>query len=252
MELFYWLMIVFLLSYEPVYGYFDYQTFKRRVQTDQAVRISYYKKVMAGLWLPTLAILAAAVFGPLTAGDIGLKWIEINTAPLGKGMTYAVIGMALLYILVLMYYWAGYKYSEKIRTDIQKAKKKTLATTSFSDIMPVTKEDKKAWTLVSWTAGITEELIYRGFLVFALGQLFPGWPLWLVLIAGSVLFGLAHTYQGYGNVIKTSLIGLFFALLYISLGSVIPLILLHFLIDYVGKIGDDEETGIAARDMPAS
>ncbi|WP_404328617.1 CPBP family intramembrane glutamic endopeptidase [Mesobacillus maritimus] len=85
------------------------------------------------------------------------------------------------------------------------------------------------------------EIIYRGFLIFSLTALFPSFSLWAVLIISSLLFGLAHTYQGFGNVIRTSLVGLFFAILYIVLGSIIPLIVLHFLIDYVGKIGDGED-----------
>ncbi|MCM3600978.1 CPBP family intramembrane metalloprotease [Robertmurraya korlensis] len=93
---------------------------------------------------------------------------------------------------------------------------------------------------MSWTAGITEEIIYRGFLIFALTQLFPSFSVWMVFILSSLLFGLAHTYQGFLNVIKTSLFGLFFAILYMGLDSIVPLMILHFLIDYVGKIGDDE------------
>ncbi|WP_052342642.1 CPBP family intramembrane glutamic endopeptidase [Bacillus sp. EB01] len=102
------------------------------------------------------------------------------------------------------------------------------------------------WTFVSWTAGITEEIIYRGFLIFAFQQLFPQLGIWMVLILSSILFGLAHTYQGISNVIRTSIIGLFFALLYISLDSIIPLIILHFLIDYIGKLDDGEETDSAS------
>jgi uncharacterized protein len=241
LSIFYWIVLLFLVTYEPVYGYFDYQKFKRRVAQFPLERVKYYKKVMLGLWIPTFIILGVTAFGPLNIQDIGLKGININTSTLGPWVTYGSFGLAGIYIVSLIYYLVGSKVSVKMRTDIAELKKKEHEKIAFKDILPHSKEDKRVWTYVSWTAGITEEIIYRGFLIFALFQLFPGLSIWPVLILSSLLFGLAHTYQGILNVIKTSLFGLFFAILYIGLDSIVPLMILHFLIDYVGKIGDDEE-----------
>ncbi|WP_456276347.1 CPBP family intramembrane glutamic endopeptidase [Bacillus sp. AK128] len=242
MEIWYWLIIVFLLSYEPIYGYYDYQHFKGRVQLNPSERVRYYKKVMIGLWAPTVFILSLVVVGPLTFDDIGLKRIQINTEILGPWVTYIVMGLVAVYILSLAYYMVAARVSEKTKNDIVKMKQQELEKSQFVDIMPVSKQDKKVWTYVSWTAGITEEIIYRGFLIFALLQLFPTLSIWIVLFISSLVFGLAHTYQGFQNVIKTGLMGLFFAMLYLSLDSLLPVIVLHFLMDYVAKIGDEEAT----------
>ncbi|MEK3990375.1 CPBP family glutamic-type intramembrane protease [Robertmurraya sp. FSL R5-0851] len=241
MSIFYWMVLLFLMAYEPVYGYFDYQKFKRRVAQYPLERVKYYKKVMLGLWIPTVLILTITAFGPLNFQDIGFKGITINTSTLGPWVTYCSFGLAGIYLVSLIYYLVGSKVSIKMRADIAELKKREHEKIAFKDILPHSKEDKRVWTYVSWTAGITEEIIYRGFLIFALFQLFPGLSIWPVLIFSSLIFGLAHTYQGILNVIKTSLIGLFFAILYIGLDSIVPLIILHFLIDYVGKIGDDGE-----------
>ncbi|WP_394232162.1 CPBP family intramembrane glutamic endopeptidase [Niallia oryzisoli] len=239
MTILYWLFIVFLITYEPIYGYADFQRFKLKVRSYPLERISYYKKVMLGLWIPSLFIIGLIIFGPITLQDIGLQGITINPAALGKWPTYITLGLAVLYLVSILYYVIGSKISKKIKKNLSDAQKKQLETSTFADILPVSKEDKKVWTLVSWTAGITEEIIYRGFLIFALTQLFPNFTIWLTLVISSVFFGLAHTYQGIGNVIRTTLIGLFFAVLYIGLGSIIPLILFHFLVDYLAKIGDE-------------
>ncbi|MBS4196269.1 CPBP family intramembrane glutamic endopeptidase [Lederbergia citri] len=244
MDIFIWLIIIFLFLYEPVYGYFDYQRFKERVRRNPIERIKYYKKVMLGLWIPTLIILGLVGFGQLTLQDIGLRGITINTGPLGTWVTYITIGIAILYALLLIYYFVGSKISKKLKQKIMEVTKQDLEKSKFADIMPITKEDKKVWTFVSWTAGITEEIIYRGFLIFALTYLFPSLSIWVVLIASSIIFGLAHTYQGVGNVVRTSIVGLFFAFLYMGLHSIIPIILLHFLIDYVAKIGYSEELNL--------
>jgi membrane protease YdiL (CAAX protease family) len=105
--------------------------------------------------------------------------------------------------------------------------------------LPVTEKEKKVWIYVSLTAGITEEIIYRGFLLFALSFLFPDLSVWLVILLSSILFGLAHTYQGFvTGVVRTTIFGIVFSVLYMGLGSIVPLIILHFLIDYLAKLGD--------------
>jgi uncharacterized protein len=231
---------VFLLTYEPVYGYFDYQRFTARVRLNPKERVHYYKKVMFGLWMPTLVILGMFLMGPLTFGDIGLTGMHLNTQTLGPWVTYIALVLGIVYFFTLIYYVVGTRVSEKLMNTLIQAKRQELAKNQFTDIMPVSKEDKKVWTYVSWTAGITEEVIYRGFLIYALAVLFPSLSIWVILVVAAVVFGLAHTYQGVPNVIRTSVIGFFFAILYIGLGSIIPLMILHFLIDYVGKIGDEE------------
>ncbi|MBM7660271.1 membrane protease YdiL (CAAX protease family) [Bacillus mesophilus] len=242
MEIWYYLIIVFLLTYEPIYGYFDYQHFKHRVRLNPEERVRYYKKVMIGLWAPTILILSLVLVGPLTFEDIGVKGVQLHTETLGPWVTYITLGLVGAYILGLSYYLIAAKVSPKMKAQIIKMKQQELVKSQFSDIMPVSKQDKQVWTYVSWTAGITEEIIYRGFLIFALIQLFPDMSVWMILLLSSLLFGLAHTYQGLSNVIKTGLMGMFFALLYISLDSLFPVILLHALMDYVAKIGDEEVT----------
>lgn len=241
MEIWYWLLILFLLLYEPVYGYFDYQKFTARVRLHPEERVRYYKKIMVALWVPTLVIFGMVLMGPLTFVDIGVSGIQLDTQTLGPWFTYFALGVGVVNFLILIYYLVGSRVSEKLRNSFIQAQQRELEKSKFTDIMPVSKEDKKVWTYVSWTAGFTEEIIYRGFLIYALTTLFPSLSIWIILVLSAFVFGLAHTYQGVGNVVRTSLIGLFFAILYVGLGSILPLIVLHFLIDYVGKIGDEEE-----------
>ncbi|WP_078544463.1 CPBP family intramembrane glutamic endopeptidase [Litchfieldia alkalitelluris] len=247
MILFFWAMLLYLCLYEPLYGYFDYQKFKERVHINSEERIKYYKKVMIGLWIPTIAILCFIIFSPFTLHNIGLSNIVINTTILGKPVTYGAFVLVIIYLLSLCYYIIGSNLSTKMRSEINRIKSEEMKKSKFVDIMPVTAQDKTVWTYVSWTAGITEEIIYRGFAIFALYSLFPSLSIWWVLIISSVLFGLAHTYQGALNVLKTTLFGFIFSILFIGFGSIIPLIILHFLIDYVGKIGDVVESNISEK-----
>ena len=235
-----WLLIIFTLIYEPIIGYFVYQRFKIALKEDAAARSNYYVTIMTGLWLPTFSILLLVYFTDLHLRDIGLALPSIHTETLGPGLTYAILLIGLIYIAMMIYYLVGYKVSHKVRARFIEAKEKGLDAAPYSDLLPVTKREKKIWSYVSLTAGVTEEIIYRGFLLFAFSYLFPHLSIWLVIILSSLLFGLAHTYQGAAGVIKTTIVGIIFSCLYIGMGSIIPLIILHFLIDYVSKLGDSD------------
>jgi uncharacterized protein len=195
---------------------------------------------MLSLWIQAFLILGVTAIGPNTLHDIGLKGISINTSTLGPWVTYITFGLVGMYLISLIYYLIDYKVSKKIRNEIVNVKKSEFKKSNFKDILPQSREDKKVWTYVSWPAGLTEELIYQGFLLLAFTQLFPNLSSWAILVLSSVFFGLAQTYQGYLNVIKTSVFGFILAILYIGLDSIYPLIILHFLINYVKKIGDEK------------
>jgi len=239
MEWIYWLFLVFALIYEPIFGYRDYQKFKRKVKTDGLARIGYYKSTMAGLWIPAGLILVLAASTELTLGQIGLSFVTLKTEIFGSFLTYLALTGMIVYALVIVGILIGSKFSFKLRNSMEKAKKQELHKSSFGDILPTNRQEKKMWTYVSITAGITEEILYRGFLIFALGSLFPGASIWFSILTASLLFGLAHTYQGFIGVMRTTLIGIWFTVVYLAAGSILPLIAFHALVDYFGKINEE-------------
>jgi membrane protease YdiL (CAAX protease family) len=97
-----------------------------------------------------------------------------------------------------------------------------------SPILPVDGKELFYFHLVSVTAGICEELLYRGFLIWYLTQIFG---LAAAVVLSSVLFGMAHLYQGRKGILQTGVVGLVFALVYVATGSLWAPMLLHTLID---------------------
>lgn len=231
MEAAFWIVIVFALIYEPVIGCFGFMRFKGRLESKNSgrVRRDYYWNTIAGLCAPAAFILGIVAFSPLSLKNIGLGLPDIDTNTLGPLITYIGFALTALYALILIYYLVAYRFSEKFRIQFAKAKEQQLNQTAYSEILPVTKPEKKLWNVVSLTAGVTEEIIYRGFLIYAVAFLLPGLSVWIVMLISSLLFGLAHTYQGVSGVVKTTVIGFLFSMIYIGLGSLWPLILLHFL-----------------------
>lgn len=81
---------------------------------------------------------------------------------------------------------------------------------------------------MSITAGIVEEIVYRGFVLWYLAQVMP---LWIAVVVSSVAFGLAHSYQGATGALRTGLIGLAFGTYFVVTGSIWLPIVAHALLD---------------------
>jgi len=96
------------------------------------------------------------------------------------------------------------------------------------EMLPRTRTERNTFYLLSVSAGVCEELIYRGF-VFA--YLLHYIPMPWVVVLSSVLFGLAHSYQGLKGIPLTGAVGLLLALLYLYTGSIWAPIVLHAAID---------------------
>ena len=231
-----WFMILFTLLYEPVIGYLDFQKFKEEVKTNQKARTKFYIHTIVGLWLPTLLILLCVLFTELTLQDIGLTFPTINTQPFGPMITYLVLGVALFYFFVLLYYLIGSHFIVRIRNQFMQLKEKVIDQVDFTEMLPTNENERRLWSYVSITAAITEEIIYRGFLIYALATVFPDLSVGLIVCFASVLFGLAHTYQGLSGVLKTTIFGLFFSVLYFSFESILPLMIFHYFIDNFAKL----------------
>ena len=122
---------------------------------------------------------------------------------------------------------------------------------SVAYLIPRTDDEFRTFISVGITAGIVEELVYRGFMLWYLSAFVP---LWAATILSSLLFGLAHTYQGPKGIPRTAFVGLAFAWLYVLAGSLWIPMALHALVDILqvqmvyraNRSGDDTARAPAA------
>jgi membrane protease YdiL (CAAX protease family) len=101
-------------------------------------------------------------------------------------------------------------------------------------LLPVSRAERRWWIVLSLTAGICEELLYRGYLLaFLLGQFHGGVHLGVPVAWGlsALAFGLAHLYQGWRGMLASTAMGLVFGLLAIGTGSLFLPMALHAIID---------------------
>ncbi len=95
-------------------------------------------------------------------------------------------------------------------------------------VLPHTRAEFKTFAWVALTAGICEELLYRGYLIWYFSHALPWWGAGLVT---AVAFGFGHAYQGARGVVVTGLLGAFLAAVYFLTGSLYASMLIHFLMD---------------------
>jgi uncharacterized protein len=75
-----------------------------------------------------------------------------------------------------------------------------------------------AWSAEAWTlAAFGEEMVFRGYLIGRMSELTgtTGVGQAVAVVSSSVLFGLAHRYQGWAGVVATAIIGIVLGAVYL-------------------------------------
>jgi len=98
-------------------------------------------------------------------------------------------------------------------------------------MLPRTGAERWSFAALAVTAGITEEVFWRGFGFGLLFALLPRAPIAVPIVLAALAFGWAHLYQGWTGVLATAVLGGLFAWLYWATGSLLLPMLLHVLID---------------------
>jgi len=215
------LLIFFLLTVAvPWRGWARMQRLAALPSVTSPDRMALYLTSIATQWVITLVIAWRAFARGLSSAELGLKftpWAALLFIGFGGA---ALFGTA---------HWFNLRRVGK-STNPAVEQIRSLG----AKISPHTNRELALFVLLSLTAGICEEFIYRGFVC---GTLFHAHaPVWAVLLVSSVLFGLAHAYQGRGGVVGTLLLGTVFGLTRILYDSLVPVILWHATVDIVAGL----------------
>jgi uncharacterized protein len=113
-------------------------------------------------------------------------------------------------------------------------------------LIPRTPAERNGFRAVAATAGICEELFYRGYLMWYVGALAG---LSAAVVVSSAAFGFDHMYLGRRYALRTAIGGLAFAAVVVVSGSLWPAIVIHAAADLVS--GDLGERVFAGAGLPA-
>lgn len=220
-------------------------SFPRLRQLLRLDRVQIYRQSRLMLWGLAAATLATWLLYDRPWRELGLNATWHWRTALGALL---VLTMALGFSLEL----------RRLRRGGQRrANRKLLAT--IEPLIPRTQDERRAFVMLAISAGVCEEIVYRGFLIHYLDHYAP---LWTAVLLSSVLFGFAHAYQAlWPNVLNTGLVGLGLAVLYLLTGSLWLPMLAHAIFDILqGDLAaellrrggqDSEHTGADAfRDRP--
>lgn len=101
-------------------------------------------------------------------------------------------------------------------------------------LIPRNVHERKMFIVLSFVAGLGEEIVYRGYLMAILMPLMAS-P-WLAAVVGSLAFALLHAYQGGVGVVRTGMMGMLFASSLVVGGTLWPAILCHIIVNLVGGL----------------
>lgn len=89
--------------------------------------------------------------------------------------------------------------------------------------------------LAALANGVLEEVVVVGYLLTRLREI--GWRTWHIVAASALLRGSYHFYQGVGGFVGNAIMGVVFALFFLRIKRVLPLIIAHTILDVVAYLG---------------
>ncbi len=200
----------------PVWGLLGHEKYKARVRAGfPGTRLAAYSQVMILEWLFVTAACALWI-------HLARDWSWIGLVGLGTPASWWAMGVAAVLAALLLAQSAQVARSPETHLKLRGS------LVSFAEVLPVDRSDFTGFLAVSITAGVCEEILYRGLLGWYFGQ----WlGVWGGQAAAVLMFGAAHAYLGARASIRTLLAGAVAAGLYLWCGSLLPSILLHAVID---------------------
>lgn len=205
-----------VIAVTPVYAWFDQRWLER--ETDAGNSGALARSLAVGIalqWTAATLLVAAWSFTERTAESVffvpgwsGGEWIAVAA------------GLALCALTTGQTLWMRGRSDVLARVREQAGGVLLLAGR--------TPRERRLLDALSVTAGICEEVVYRGLLLGTLATMIGLWP---AVAASAVVFGAAHAYQGLGGALRTGVFGLIVALLTVLSGSIHVAVLLHVVHD---------------------
>ena len=196
------------------------------IQFTEAIRRRFYLANSLFLFLAAVVILVTWWLHDRPFDAMGFR-LSIDVK--NQELTFSLI--ALLAIL----------YAGDLLMSIRKWKKRDLTVDTLDDttpFLPRKLRELPAYIVMCISAGVFEEIIYRGYMVtYFLPEynFSTGLPI-LAVTAPAFLFSLAHYYQGWQAVLKIFLLSLLLGIIFLSSGSIWVVMIIHFLIDLIGGL----------------
>jgi membrane protease YdiL (CAAX protease family) len=170
------------------------------------------------------AILGIWIFDGRDLADLGFRY----ETTLRFWATCAFVAV------VAAFYWSLWANYDQLPETTRAEMRDVVGEGPSAKLFPRSAREIKVW-LVLCASVASEEILYRGFIVWYVAE---KTDLVTACIASSLLFALAHGYQGAAGILRTGGIGVVFLAVYLAADSLWPAVALHIVQDlYAGSVG---------------
>jgi uncharacterized protein len=216
----FWLIFLLLGFVIPWRGHARMRHLMALPEVTSRERIKMYGATIFFQWLLT-ALVAWRAFA---------RGISLHELGIGRVASISLLAAALLGgALIGAAHWANVRrMARSDHPNLQRLR------ALGSRLFPQSRPEMALFVLLSLTAGVCEEFLFRGFVMAALFR--TGLDTWLVVLFSSAMFGLAHLYQGKGGSLGTGILGTLFALVRIIYSSLLPAVVWHSVLDIVAGV----------------
>lgn len=213
------LIVLYLIFAEPYVGLVLHRRFEAAERRFGDARRWLYRRLLLLEWVLAALCVAAVVVAPgVEPSSVGLRLPE-GTFAIGLSALAVLAAILLVMLTVRMVIRSRGNAQPPGGSD------------SVLAMLPRTDVERRLFGLTSISAGICEEIVFRGFLIAFVAAVVPAAPVWVCVLAAGVVFGLVHVYQGAAGVTSSLLIGVLLGALYIVTGSLLAPMLVHAFVD---------------------
>lgn len=209
----------------PIWGFLsDTPTNRDRWRAEPEARLKTYRKVMLVQWLLVGIVIALWLWRERSLADLGLS-IALHW----QLIVGCIIMLAIIIFLFVQQRIAISAHEERDKIKALLDRMAPFLPRSARELWP-------HFAMLCLTAGVCEEILYRGWLFWYLGSYIGETTLAMtgIVILAAIIFGLAHAYQGKRGIIQVLVLALIFGGLYVFMGTLWPLMVFHAAIDLNG------------------
>lgn len=211
------LLVALLAALFPIWAViFGSRRLRRAAAGDlPRLRLSTYRRAMIMLWSLSAVVAVFWILDQRSFAGLGL------VPRLTPGLLGVVFGAAIIIIIMIR------ERNQTLGDDEALARLRERLG-YVEPVLPHSRPELRSFYHLSVTAGICEELLYRGYLIWYLTHWLGFWP-----AAGiaALVFGLGHSYQGPRGMLVTAAVGAFLAGVYWITGSLFAPMALHAIMD---------------------
>lgn len=216
----FWLIFLILGVVIPWRGRVRLRRLLADPPTDTKGKIVLYGTTITFQWILLVVVAWRSLARGLTSAELGLV----------PGVTAELVVLSLTGAALLgAFQWFNLRRVSRMTGPVPDFMRKLA-----ERLLPRKSVEFPPYCALAVTAGVCEEFLYRGFAMAALNR--AGIAPWVVVIVSSILFGLAHAYQGKSGIAGTMLMGIVLGTARQVWQSLVPVMVWHTTVDVIAGI----------------